>query len=534
MTAALAFSTAPATAKANSPVVAGTIRVGAIAGLVQAIFSVFAWSNGWLLLYSDAQSHLTIARRLIDSQEPGFAMLGTVWLPVPHLLLAPFTANFTLWTTGFAGAILGVGAAAVSAGALWRITQRIGFPTRTRVVVLVVFCLNPSILYLYSTALTEPVLIASLLAATAGLATWIYSPVPRSMGQLAVFVGIPTGAAVLSRYEGWAFVAAASLFVLVTSWRRWQSWKYSIGLVLSYLAVPVSCVTWWVSYNWVVFGDPLSFARDQYSAAAQQQQLVDLGLLPTKSNLGLSVHVYNWDVVAMAGVPILALAAAGAMILVIRRGLDTSALLVWLTGFVYPFAVISLYLGQTAVRNEHSLPFGYFNLRYAAPAMAFFALLVGFAVMEGDRFGARVRAMLLVSGLVVALAFGFLAWSYADPRARIGVIAEGYTNSEGSEAEQVAARWLGMNYNGGGVLIDEGANPVLIQLGMSLADVTATYTGADFETAKANPAAVKWIYTNTQSGMDRVWNAIVNNPEFATRFAPAYRDGPITIWARFQ
>jgi len=534
MSVALAPSPAPATPKANPLSVAGTIKVGAIAGLVQAIFSIFAWSNGWLLLYADAQSHLTIARRLIDSQEPGFAMLGTVWLPVPHLLLAPLTANFTLWNTGLAGAILGVGAAAVSAGALWRITERIGFSTWARIVVIVVFCLNPSILYLYSTALTEPVLIASLLAAIAGLATWIYSPVPRSMGQLAVFAGIPTGAAVLSRYEGWAFAAAASLFIVVTSWRRWESWKYSVGLVFSYMAVPAACAIWWLSYNWVVFGDPLSFARDQYSAAAQQQQLADMGLLPTKSNLGLSVYIYNWDIVAMAGVPMLVVAAMGAAILVIRRGRDTSALLVWLTGFVYPFAVLSLYLGQTAVRNEHSLPAGYFNLRYAAPAMALFALLVGFAVMEGDRLGARVRVKLLGSVLVVALTCGFLAWSYTDPRARIGVIAEGYTNLQGSQAGQGAARWLGMNYDGGGVLIDEGANPVLISLGMSLADVTATYTGAAFEAAKANPATVKWIYTNTESGIDRVWNEIADNPEFATRFAPVFTDGPVTIWERFQ
>lgn len=512
----------------------GTLKAAGIAAAFQAVFAVYSWANGWLLLYSDAQSHLTIARRIVDSTEPGFAMLGTVWLPVPHLLLAPLVTNYTLWASGAAGAILGVAMMAVSAGSLWRITHLIGFTKAGQVVTLVVFCANPSILYLYTTALTEPVLIASMLAATAGLASWIYSPTPRSMGQLAVFAGIPTAAAVLSRYEGWAFTAAAAVFVLVASYRRWGAWKYSLGLVGSYVAVPAAAALWWISYNWVRFGDPLSFARDEYSAAAQQQLLTNLGLLPTKGNLGLSVWTYNWDLVAMIGVPLGLVAIGGMIVLIARRGLDTSALLIWMTGFVYPFAVLSLYLGQTAIRNEHTLPAGYFNLRYAAPFMVFTALVTGLAAMEMNNWGRRFKLGLAGSTLVLAGLLGYLAWSYAEPEMRIGVITEGYTNIRGSESAQEASAWLKDNYDGGGLLIDEGANPVLISLGMNLADIDATYNAKQFERAKANPAQVKWIYTNTQDGIDRVWKAIKDNPEFEGRFAPAYSNGPVTIWKRFQ
>jgi hypothetical protein len=46
-----------------------------------------------LLLYGDAVAHLHIARRVFDSITPGFRQLGSVWLPLPHILLLPFVWN---------------------------------------------------------------------------------------------------------------------------------------------------------------------------------------------------------------------------------------------------------------------------------------------------------------------------------------------------------------------------------------------------------------------------------------------------------
>ena len=64
-----------------------------------------AYHAGRLLSYGDAESHLNHARRVIDSLTPGVEQFGTVWLPLPHLLMLPFVANGTLWRTGLAGAI---------------------------------------------------------------------------------------------------------------------------------------------------------------------------------------------------------------------------------------------------------------------------------------------------------------------------------------------------------------------------------------------------------------------------------------------
>ena len=50
----------------------------------------FFYSHGWLQWYGDAEAHLDNARRIFDSQRPGYDQLGSPWLPIPHLLLLPF------------------------------------------------------------------------------------------------------------------------------------------------------------------------------------------------------------------------------------------------------------------------------------------------------------------------------------------------------------------------------------------------------------------------------------------------------------
>src|SRR4051794_19433560 len=72
--------------------------------LVLAAGGAAAWfySKGYVCYYGDAEAHLNIARRIVDSLTPGRDQIGTVWLPLPHLLMLPFAANDHLWQTGLA------------------------------------------------------------------------------------------------------------------------------------------------------------------------------------------------------------------------------------------------------------------------------------------------------------------------------------------------------------------------------------------------------------------------------------------------
>src|ERR1039457_3693668 len=69
------------------------------------VASMWSWRHDALLNYGDAVAHMHIARRVIDSQRPGLSQLGSVWLPLPHLLLIPFVAVYSWWANGIAGLI---------------------------------------------------------------------------------------------------------------------------------------------------------------------------------------------------------------------------------------------------------------------------------------------------------------------------------------------------------------------------------------------------------------------------------------------
>src|SRR5579872_1729109 len=70
------------------------------------VFSfLFFYRRGEVLLYGDAIAHINIARRVFDSRTPGLLQLGTVWLPLPHLLMIPFLLENWMWQTGIGGSI---------------------------------------------------------------------------------------------------------------------------------------------------------------------------------------------------------------------------------------------------------------------------------------------------------------------------------------------------------------------------------------------------------------------------------------------
>jgi len=514
---------------AKGRVVPGTVIIGVIAGLIGVGMMFYSWRQGWLLLYSDAQAHMVIARRVMDSQNTGFQQLGTVWLPMPHILLLPFVQIFPLWQSGLAGAILGSGCLAVCGAAIWRITYRAGFNRPARLVAVAVFVLNPSILYLFTTALTESVLFAGILASLAGLSGWITAMPAISPGELAVFAGIPAAVSVLSRYEGWAFVAVGSLFVIIASWRRWRSVSYTVTLVFSFVAASVAAMVWWLSYNWVRYGDPLDFARGPYSAAAQQQDLTDLGMLPTKGNLGLAVRTFNWNVTDIIGPALLILAAIGAAALIWTRGASTTALILWIPAFVYPFALLSLYLGQTVIRNDVSLPAGLFNIRYAAALVPLVGVLIGALV---DLAWSRYRRFApAVTAVVVAVIVGFAAWQISTARQNLGVIREGYLIASGGGDQEAAAAWLGEHYEGGYILIDDINSRAMMALNTPLDQLYTTFNGEAYEEAKLAPYEyVTWVYANTSLENDQVWEAIQKDPNFDARFFPVFESGPIVIW----
>src|SRR4030088_936439 len=91
--------------KSSRPAPRSSGRLIAALALLSGAAVAFFWSRGWLLYYGDAEAHLNIARRIVDSRTPGYDQVGTSWLPLLHWLLIPGVRIDELWFNGLAGAI---------------------------------------------------------------------------------------------------------------------------------------------------------------------------------------------------------------------------------------------------------------------------------------------------------------------------------------------------------------------------------------------------------------------------------------------
>src|SRR5271155_3562701 len=129
------------------------------AGLAALAFCV---RRGILLLYGDAVAHLHIARRVFDSLTPGYRQLGSVWLPLPHILLLPFVWNMGWWRSGLAGACLSIPSYVLGCAGIYRLA-RMWLPLSAALVVVAFYGLNPGLLYMATTAMTEPLFLAQMI-----------------------------------------------------------------------------------------------------------------------------------------------------------------------------------------------------------------------------------------------------------------------------------------------------------------------------------------------------------------------------------
>src|SRR5438309_10451639 len=84
------------------------ILVGVLASVIIVNAFLFFLSRDQTFIHIDAIAHVNKARGLFDNIEPGLRQLGTVWLPLPHLLMAPLAVIDPLWRSGAAGSLLSI------------------------------------------------------------------------------------------------------------------------------------------------------------------------------------------------------------------------------------------------------------------------------------------------------------------------------------------------------------------------------------------------------------------------------------------
>ena len=373
----------PAPREEMTPVVMGAILLGFMALIV-------CFTRGYVLLYGDAVAHLGIARRILDSRNPGLVQLGGVWLPLPHLLMLPFVQKMIWWQSGLAGAWPSLACYILGVAGFYRLCRRMLVP-RWAMAATAFYALNPNLLYLSTTAMTEPVFLVLLIWIT--LLTMECVDAIRAAEQTRVVrrlivLGLLIFAAVFTRYDGWVLGAAVWCVVTWQLWRAGELWR-RVGLAFAmFTLLAVAGPVLWLWYNQHFYHDPLDFMRGPYSAPAIEKKTSPPGSRHYRGwhNLGWAVLFYTRtaQVVAAAwetGFVVMAAALAGLWIAV-RRRMALTSLLLWMPLVFYVYSVA---YGSVPIFIPQLWPHSYYNARYGMellPALALFGCLAAAALEQ--------------------------------------------------------------------------------------------------------------------------------------------------------
>ncbi len=128
------------------------------------------------LSHYDAKAHLVVARRIFDSITPSWEQIGAVWLPLPHVLNALPVQIDWMYRTGASAIAISIASFAITAACLSALVlQRSPDRGTGAVLAAALFALNPNVLYLQSTPMTEPLLFALIALVVLHLTEWALS-----------------------------------------------------------------------------------------------------------------------------------------------------------------------------------------------------------------------------------------------------------------------------------------------------------------------------------------------------------------------
>ena len=381
---------------------------------------------GWTLYYGDAEAHLNIARRIVDSRTPGYDQIGTSWLPLPHLLTLALVSDDRLWRNGLAGAIPSSICFVLAGVFLFAAMRRATGSRPAGFAALGLFALNPNLLYLQSTPMTEPVFLAGFMAVL--YFTVLFRDTQSWWAVIAA--GFASLAASLSRYEGWFLIPFVAIYFLIAAKRRRLLVAVVFGIIASFAPL------YWLAHNWWLYSNPLEFFNGPYSAKVINQKT---GPYPGRQDWEKAWLFYRTVVRMCSGWGVVVVAAAGVLGVLWQRALWP----VFLAALPPAFYLWSMYSGGAAIFVPQLWFNSYYNTRYGLAALPLLAIAGASATLLAPE---RWRPWIAL----VAIALGAGPW-LVHPRPDNWVCwKESQVNSESRRAwTHEAARVLASRYHRG-------------------------------------------------------------------------------------
>jgi hypothetical protein len=474
--------------------------------LISVAATVFSLNRNLILAYGDAESHLNIAKRVVDCLQPGPKQLGGVWLPLPHLLMAPLVSSDYLWQSGLAGSIVSGASFALSSLVIYKLAQLLTKSTFFSFLASLAFMVNPNILYLQTTPLNELLFILFFLLSVGGLVFYLREN--KIWALLAAgFFGLGTS---LIRYDGWFLVAFEGLILIIATVlnvkKGSEHSRATFGLTLFFLFAFLGIFSW-LAWNRLLFHDPFFFSRSAFSGQVQQDLWINRGVLLTKGNPFYSLVYYLGAVVDNFGFLASIVAFFGFGYFLLNKHESNRFLIAALLVSPFIFNVASLFLGHSVLFVPFVVPawspWKLFNVRYGALMIPSLAIFFGY-FLSSKPFGkeklCRWGGMGVLGLQILMVVFGL--W-------QVNTINEG-TIGVAKAPETEAEGYLRDNYDGGLVLLDEFSRSAsIIRSGLPMKSIVYIGIKPLWEYALEKPEDhVRWIITKRQ---DALWQNFFDN-----------------------
>lgn len=381
----------------------------------------------------DAVSRMANGYYVLYSRDPHLAAIGFVWNPLQSIAVIPVLLFKDLWPALASHDVAaGLVSAFASAGAVYQIHAalgELGVRRTPRLLLVIVFALNPMIIYYAANGMSDALYIFTLVATARYLLRWLHRDDLRSLAYAAVALGF----AYLDRNEAVGSALVAGAVVFAVSYSRAPGVRRSRVMSATtdgavFLMPVVTAFAGWAIASDVITGQPFAQFTSQYGTTAQ---LAASGL-----HYSLSTRVlYDANSIEYLA-PLLPVILVLALILALRRR-DLRAL--------GPLAVLggSLAFDALGVITNSIEPF----YRYYLSAVPLDVLLVGCVVAaapgssslaRNSHPGVGTRSVPLKA--IVATVFVIVVGAASIPASALGIFAK--KNVQSTESQELGALFL--------------------------------------------------------------------------------------------
>ena len=464
---------------------------------------------GLTLSHYDARAHLVVARRVIDSLTPGWQQIGAVWLPLPHLLnLLPVQID-AWYRTGASAVVISVLSLGLAAWALASVIQRTTGSTSGAVAAAALLISNPSVLYLQSTPMTEPLLFGTTMAAIALTTRWILEEDGRGWPAPA---GIAMIAACLTRYEAWPVTAATIAIAGAVFLRRGTGLRDALRACARLAAYPAAAIAFFlVNSRWTVGA-----------------WFVSGGFFVAENVEALGRPLVAWDQVRdglyrLSGTALVWSGYAGTVLVAIAFIRSKTRA---------PIALILALVAAAALPWYAYMQGHPFRIRYDVPLVAACAALAGAGV---GLLWRRVRPLAAIA-LVAAAMWQSPALDRTAPLAPL--IVEAQRDAANMAGRRAVTAYLARHYDGRTIMMSMGSLGHYMQdlsaQGLQIRDFLHEGNGDIWSFAILDPRnIVGWVVVEERAeGGDVLYATAKRNPKLLEGFTRVADGGGVALYRR--